>query len=107
MKKVKLSQDENLSIKISSQLLPQAHQQIDLYFSLPVEMGINTSTLNAEDYFYSNIKSHSAYFSDKINLPLVRSRFSSQNFDEDEDKSKHNNKQKTADKQSDNRLHLN
>jgi len=96
VKKVKLSQDENLSIKISHQLLPQAHQRIDLYFSLPVEMGISPSTLNTEDYFYSNIKSHSAYYSDQLHLPLVRSRFISQRF-ESEDK----------EKQSDYRLNLN
>ncbi len=85
MNKVKLSQDENLSIKITHQLLPQAQQRVDLYFSLPVEMGISPSTLNAEDYFYSNIKSHSAYYSDQLHLPLVRSRFISQRF-EGEDK---------------------
>jgi hypothetical protein len=93
---VKLSQDENLSIKITHQLLPQAQQRIDLYFSLPVEMGISPSTLNVEDFFYSNIKSHSAYYSDQLHLPLVRSRFISQRFEE-EDKSK----------QSDYRLNLN
>ncbi|WP_341206654.1 hypothetical protein, partial [uncultured Psychrosphaera sp.] len=96
MKKVKLSQDENLSIKISHQLLPQAMQRIDLYFSLPVEMGISPDTLNAEDYFYSNIKSQSAYYSDQLHLPLVRSRFISQRF-EGENK----------DGQSDYRLNLN
>jgi hypothetical protein len=86
--KIKLSQDENLSIKISHQLSPQALQRIDLYFSLPVEMGINPSTLNSEDYFYSNITSHSAYYSDKVHLPLVRSRFISQRFEgEDDDQS--------------------
>jgi hypothetical protein len=88
VKKIKLSQDENLSIKISHQLSPQALQRIDLYFSLPVEMGISPSTLNAEDYFYSNITSHSAYHSDKVHLPLVRSRFISQRFEgEDDDQS--------------------
>lgn len=80
MNKVTLTQDENLSLKISHQLLPQEQQRIDLYFSLPVEMGIGPSTLNAEDYFYSNIKSHSAYYSAKLHLPLVRSRFISQRF---------------------------
>jgi len=79
--KVKLTQDENLSIKISHPLLPQEQQRIDLYFSLPVEMGISSSTLNVEDFFYSNIKSHSAYYSDKLHLPLVRSRFISQRFE--------------------------
>ncbi len=78
MNKIKLSQDENLSFKISHQLLPQEYQRLDLYFSLPVEMGINPSTLNEEDYFYSNIKSHSAYYADQLHLPLVRSRFISQ-----------------------------
>lgn len=96
MNKVKLSQDENLSIQISHQLLPQAQQRIDLYFSLPVEMGISPSTLNTEDFFYSNIKSHSAYYSDQQHLPLVRSRFISQRF-EGENKNK----------QSDYRLNLN
>jgi hypothetical protein len=78
--KVTLTQDENLSFKISHQLLPQEQQRIDLYFSLPVEMGIGPSTLNTDDYFYSNIKSHSAYYSAKLHLPLVRSRFISQRF---------------------------
>ncbi len=80
MSKVKLTQDENLSFKISHQLLPHEQQRIDLYFSLPVEMGISPSTLNVEDYFYSNIKSHSAYYSAQLHLPLVRSRFISQRF---------------------------
>lgn len=96
MNKVKLSQDENLSIKISHQLLPQALQRIDLYFSLPVEMGISPSTLNVDDYFYSNITSHSTYYSDQVHLPLVRSRFISQRFEGE-----------SKDGQSDYRLNLN
>jgi len=78
VQKVTLTQDENLSFKISQQLLPLDHQQIDLYFSLPNEMGINPSTLNEEQYFYSSIKSHSAYYSAQLHLPLVRSRYISQ-----------------------------
>jgi hypothetical protein len=83
--KAKLSQDENLSFKVSHQLLPEDYQRIDLYFSLPVEMGINPSTLNEEEFFYANIKSHSAYYADKLHLPLVRSRFISQNKGEQSD----------------------
>ncbi len=75
MDNIKLSQDENLSFKVSYQLLPQDTQRIDLYFSLPVEMGINSSTLTEENYFHSSIKSHCAYYSDQLHLPLVRSRF--------------------------------
>jgi hypothetical protein len=83
--KAKLSQDENLSFKVSHQLLPEDYQRIDLYFSLPVEMGINPSTLNEEEFFYANIKSHRAYYADKLHLPLVRSRFISQNKGEQSD----------------------
>ena len=96
MKKIKLTQDENLSIKLSHQLLPQSLQRIDLYFSLPVEMGISPSTLNSEDYFYSNITSQSAYYSDQLHLPLVRSRFISQRIEGEH-----------KDGQSDYRLNLN
>jgi hypothetical protein len=83
LKKVKLTQDENLSFRLNYTLLPQEFQRLDLYFSLPEEMGINPSTLSEEDYFYSSIKSHSAYYADQLHLPLVRSRFISQNFDGD------------------------
>ncbi|NQZ82901.1 MAG: hypothetical protein HRT52_17970 [Colwellia sp.] len=85
MKKVTLIQDENLSFRISQHLLPQEHQHLDLYFSIPEEMGINESTLSEENYFFSSIKSHSAYFSEKLHLPLVRSRFISQQKGEQRD----------------------
>jgi len=78
VKTLTLSQDENLSFKVSHQLQPLDRQRIDLYFSLPVEMGINPSTLSEESYFLSSIKSHSAYYSEQLHLPLVRSRFISQ-----------------------------
>ncbi|NRA84053.1 MAG: hypothetical protein HRU22_09905, partial [Gammaproteobacteria bacterium] len=78
MRKITLEQDENLSIKISQRMLPQEHSRLDLYFSLPVEMGISSTTVDEESYFHSSIKSHCAYYSDQLHLPLVRSRFISQ-----------------------------
>lgn len=78
MNNIKLTQDENLSIKVSYQLLPSDHQRLDLYFSLPNEMGISPKTLTEEHYFHSSIQSHSAYYSEQLHLPLVRSRFISQ-----------------------------
>ncbi|MDU0353979.1 hypothetical protein RS130_08580 [Paraglaciecola aquimarina] len=78
MEKIKLTQDESLSIKISYPLLPSDQQRLDLYFSLPDEMGIGPKTLTEEQYFHSSIQSHSAYYSDQLHLPLVRSRFVSQ-----------------------------
>lgn len=85
MEKAQLSQDENLSIKISQQLLPLDNQRLDLYFSLPNEMGIGASTLNEENYFFSSIKTHCAYYSAQLHLPLVRSRFISQKKGEQSD----------------------
>lgn len=85
MNNTTLIQDENLSIKVSYQLLPSDHQRLDLYFSLPVEMGIGPKTLAEEHYFHSGIQSHSAYYSDQLHLPLVRSRFISQQKGEQSD----------------------
>jgi hypothetical protein len=85
VKKISLSQDENLSFTVSHQLAPQESQFLDLYFSIPVEMGINARTLPEDSYFHSSIKSHSAYFSQEVHLPLVRSRFISQNKGEQSD----------------------
>lgn len=85
MNNIKLTQDENLSFKVSHQLSPEDNQRVDLYFSLPVEMGISPKTLSEKDYFHSSIKCHSAYFSDQLHLPLVRSRFISQKKGEQSD----------------------
>ncbi|XQW85651.1 hypothetical protein ACOYR1_02640 [Thalassotalea piscium] len=85
MKIVSLIQDENLSFKISQQLRPQSTQQLDLYFSIPDDMGINAITSPEDTYFYSSIKSHLAYFSQEVHLPLVRSRFISQTKGEESD----------------------
>jgi|TARA_B110000902_G_scaffold154757_1_gene177642 hypothetical protein len=83
--KINLTQDENLSIKISYQLLPSDQQRFDLYFSLPDEMGISPKTLAEEHYFHNSIQSHSAYYSYQLHLPLVRSRFISQQKGEQSD----------------------
>jgi hypothetical protein len=83
--KIKLTQDENLSIKVSYQLLPSDQQRLDIYFSLPDEMGISPKTLVEEHYFHNSIQSHSAYYSDQLHLPLVRSRFISQQKGEQSD----------------------
>ena len=85
MQKIKLSQDENLSIKTSYRLLPQEFQQLDLYISIPEEMGISSSTLSEENFFYSSISFSSAYYSENLHLPLVRSRFVSQQKGEQSD----------------------
>jgi hypothetical protein len=85
VKKITLIQDENLSFKVMDQLSPQENHHVDLYFSMPEEMGISARTLSEDNYFHSSIKSHSAYYSESMHLPLVRSRFISQTKGEQSD----------------------
>ncbi|MBT2152839.1 hypothetical protein KKI34_13870 [Pseudoalteromonas tetraodonis] len=80
-----LKQDENLSFVIEPQLSPRAEQRLDLYFSIPNEMGINAQTLSEESYFNNQFKSFVAYNANNIHLPLVRSRFVSKNKGEQQD----------------------
>ncbi|GAA60885.1 hypothetical protein P20652_2753 [Pseudoalteromonas sp. BSi20652] len=80
-----LKQDENLSFVIEPELSPRSEQRIDLYFSIPNEMGINPQTLTEESYFNNHFKSHLAYNANNIHLPLVRSRFVSKNKGEQQD----------------------
>lgn len=80
-----LKQDENLSFVIEPDLNPSSEQRIDLYFSIPNEMGINAKTLTEESYFNNHFKSQLAYNANNIHLPLVRSRFVSKNKGEQQD----------------------
>jgi len=80
-----IKQDENLSFVIEPELSPRSEQRIDLYFSIPNEMGINVQTLSEESYFNNHFKSHLAYNAKNIHLPLVRSRFVSKNKGEQQD----------------------
>nr|WP_216628369.1 hypothetical protein [Pseudoalteromonas caenipelagi] len=59
--------------------MPKETSQLDLYFSIPTDMGIDETTLNEVDFFNANIKTHCAYYSEQLHLPLVHSRFISQN----------------------------
>lgn len=79
MPTTKLSPDESLSFKLVTQLLPKEDSRLDLYFSIPTEMGINKDTFNEVDFFNAHIKTHCAYYSEQLHLPLVRSRYISQN----------------------------
>ncbi|WP_350594861.1 MULTISPECIES: hypothetical protein [unclassified Pseudoalteromonas] len=80
-----LKQDENLSFIIEPQLGQRSEQRLDLYFSIPNEMGVNAQTLSEESYFNNQFKSYLAYNANNIHLPLVRSRFVSKNKGEQRD----------------------
>lgn len=77
MLNIKLKQQEKLAIIVSQQIKQGEQRRIDLYFSLPKEMGINKTTLSETDYFYAGIKGQRAYFTKGLHLPLLHTRFAS------------------------------
>lgn len=75
--KFKVKQEEKLSIKLSQQIKQGEHRRLDIYFSLPKEMGINKNTLPETEYFNAAIKGRRAYFTEGLHLPLLHTRFAS------------------------------
>jgi hypothetical protein len=76
--KISIKQEESLSIKFSHQLAKGQQRQLDLYFLLPKEMGIDAHTLDEEEYYHSAIVGRRSYYSEGLHLPLVQTRFISQ-----------------------------
>ena len=77
MRTFKVKQQEKLSIKLTHQIKRGDSRRLDLYFSLPKEMGINKSTLPETEYFNAAIKGRRAYFTEGLHLPLLHTRFAS------------------------------
>ncbi|MFQ6370855.1 hypothetical protein [Shewanella sp. YIC-542] len=78
MSKLRIKQEEQLSIKFSHLLGVGERRKLDLYFSLPKEMGIGPQSLNEEEYYFSAILGRRSYYCEGLHLPLVQSRFVSQ-----------------------------
>ncbi|TCN79521.1 hypothetical protein [Shewanella fodinae] len=78
MSKLRIKQEEQLSIKFSHLLGVGERRKLDLYFSLPKEMGIGPQSLNEEEYYFSAVMGRRSYYSEGLHLPLVQSRFISQ-----------------------------
>ena len=77
MHNFKLKQQEKLSIKFVHQINKGEQRRVDMYFSLPKEMGINKNTLSESEYFNAGIKGRRAYFTKGLHLPLLHTRFAS------------------------------
>lgn len=78
MSKIRVKQEESLSIKFIHQMKVGDNRRLDLYFFLPKEMGIGPQSLNEEEYYHSAITGRRSYYSTGLHLPLVQSRFASQ-----------------------------
>ena len=79
MAKVRVKQEEALSVKFSHQMGPGDQRVLDLYFYLPTEMGVGSHTFDEEEYYHSGILGRRSYYSKGLHLPLVQSRFISLN----------------------------
>lgn len=77
MRKFRVKQQEKLSIKLTHQINRGNSRRIDMYISLPKEMGINKHTLSETEYFNAAIKGRRAYFTEGLHLPLLHTRFAS------------------------------
>jgi hypothetical protein len=75
--KFRLKKHEKLAIKFVHQIKKGEHRRVDIYFSLPREMGINKDTLSENEYFNAGIKGRRAYFTEGLHLPLLHTRFAS------------------------------
>lgn len=79
MSKVEIKKEDALSIKFTHHIEAGSQCRVDLYFSLPKEMGINGKSLDEEEYYHSAISGCRAYYSHGLHLPLVQGRFASIN----------------------------
>jgi hypothetical protein len=77
LRKIKVKQEEKLAIKLIHQIKQGKFRRIDVYFSLPKEMGINKTTLPETEYFNAAIKGRRAYYTEGLHLPLLHTRFAS------------------------------
>ncbi|MCL2913565.1 hypothetical protein L2725_07155 [Shewanella corallii] len=75
MSSIEIKQEEALSIKFTHLLEVNANCRVDLYFSLPNEMGINPKSFDEQEYFHSGILGRRSYYSEGLHIPLVQSRF--------------------------------
>ena len=78
MSKIRVKQEESLSIKFIHQMKVGDNRRLDLYFFLPKEIWIGPQSLNEEEYYHSAIIGRRSYYSTGLHLPLVQSRLASQ-----------------------------
>lgn len=79
MSKIEIKQEEALSIKFTHLIESGTDCRVDLYFSLPSEMGINPKSFDEQEYFHSGIVGRRSYYSGGLHVPLVQGRFVSLN----------------------------
>ncbi len=72
---VQLTKLDSLAIGIDQKFTRGQSRQLELFFSLPKEMGISAETLDEEKYFHSAIIGRRFYYADGLHIPSVQQRF--------------------------------
>lgn len=74
MSHIDIKQEESLSIKLTHLLESGSECQLDLFFFLPKEMGINPNSFDEEEYFHSGIIGRRSYYSDSFHIQLIQGK---------------------------------
>ncbi|MBA5762922.1 hypothetical protein H2O73_11240 [Vibrio sp. 404] len=71
---ITVDKQDGITLKISHSMASSKKANLDLYFFVPGELGLNPDVLKETEFYYESIVQKRAYYSDKILLPLVHSR---------------------------------
>lgn len=71
---VTVDKQDGITLKISHAMASTKKSDLDLYFFIPGELGLNADIVKESEFYYESLAQKRAYFSDKTLLPLVHSR---------------------------------
>ncbi|TOO25776.1 hypothetical protein CGH41_16665, partial [Vibrio parahaemolyticus] len=71
---VTVDKQDSVTLKISHALAESKSVDLDIYFFVPGELGLNADIISESEFYYTSITQQRAYYSTEILLPLVHSR---------------------------------
>ncbi|CAM3069402.1 hypothetical protein QTO01_15405 [Vibrio mytili] len=71
---VTVDKQDSITLKISHSLAESKSVDLDIYFFVPGELGLNSDILTESEFYYTYITQQRSYYSTEIMLPLVHSR---------------------------------
>ncbi len=71
---VTVDKQDSITLKISHELAKSKSVDLDIYFFVPGELGLNADIISESEFYYTSITQQRSYYSKEILLPLVHSR---------------------------------
>ncbi|KGT33522.1 hypothetical protein HC02_28725, partial [Vibrio parahaemolyticus] len=68
---VTVDKQDSVTLKISHALAESKSVDLDIYFFVPGELGLNADIISESEFYYTSITQQRAYYSTEILLPLV------------------------------------